>query len=774
MANLDELLQFKEFAMQKGGYSEKQIDEFITQEMRRGQAATAVQRGWQTPGEAIEEMGYGFVPRLEQLNIPAQRREPLSGEQARILGYISSGISAADNIMKILDPDEDVEGLEGRGALRTKAATMGVFPRDLRFEYQQMKESIGRLHSQGAINAQERKEFEAMLPGALDDDDTIKRKIENFKDEFTTVLYFMGIDESELAIRQQVEAGKTPEEAAQIAEVGYTVGGEVPPTATGGLPETPQALAAGPVADEVIAQDEGLAEQPEPLADMILDDTVNFERYGEESWKALGGDLTPEEYEEAMKEAYLGDLTPGQRAIKEYGDWIPPTLSMIAGFSGYAVGGAGGTVAFPGVGTVSGALGVGALGSGAGWGTGLAIQRNLERLAGLQPGEMGQMTQGQLALEATAEPLAAAAFDYYGAKLLGLVGGLTSKALKPVKEPIKKGAKRVAYKVFPFAEDWGQRWTTRSVKPTRTQLRDFKDTTNQDLPEFMIEKGLFSLNEDKVWKLINPMQDAFDDVVYNSGRTVDPWDVFYRFADQIDIYRSSISPTVRAKADLLEEAANNFIKKYGARAAVGIDELTDERRLIKKFITKRQWKLDPDVASLNADIYRAYNTEIRRAVSDLVHPEYGNLKNMGVELRNLYEFLDIVNAQKYNSRGTLPVGLLPTIGLAGAGTAVGALSGGVSDWEDVTRTLAFTVGLPWLINNPRTITFIAKNLARAGNVTVHLPVSQQNAVIMEVFRRLLTNLGLMKYAHFGESAGMEQQQALPEPTPTGLPAIQPY
>jgi hypothetical protein len=61
-----------------------------------------------------------------------------------------------------------------------------------------LSDDIGRLRSGGAINTDEEKRFQKMLPTAADNDATAMRKIENLRTEFRNKLSIFGIDEQML------------------------------------------------------------------------------------------------------------------------------------------------------------------------------------------------------------------------------------------------------------------------------------------------------------------------------------------------------------------------------------------------------------------------------------------------------------------------------------------------------------------------------------------------------------------------------------------------
>jgi hypothetical protein len=64
-----------------------------------------------------------------------------------------------------------------------------------------MGEAIGRLHSGGAINDDERAQFEGMIPTASDDASTYERKLKNYSEMMRDKLSVFGYTPEELGIR---------------------------------------------------------------------------------------------------------------------------------------------------------------------------------------------------------------------------------------------------------------------------------------------------------------------------------------------------------------------------------------------------------------------------------------------------------------------------------------------------------------------------------------------------------------------------------------------
>lgn len=667
------------------GYSQSEIDKFVEQKMNEQYAVQAVQKGFTTPEKAIGDVGYGIVPQMGEVT---PKREPLSGEQARILGYSSSGLRAIENIRDILDTSPE-PGLENRGKLATKALPFGIGARDLRAEYDNLTEAIGRLHSQGAISKPEQAKFERMLPSVLDDPITAENKLNSLKQEIETTISFMGINPEEVL---GGTPGATP---TDTAGAGLSAATGLPPNVASSiqniedfLPESPSDLSTSGIADEVLQQTE--------------------------------------------EQKRLEAMTPGQQAVEQYGGWIPPTFALVAGLAGTAVG-------TPVVGAASTA---------AGYGAGLAVQRSLETLVGIQ-----DMSQEELAKESVVEPVVAGITDYVGGKIFSVAG----KALSKTKLLQRMGE-----------------WTSlRAIRPSKSQMAAFKEATGLELKDFVMSKGIFRSGIDEIDNLIVPLQKQFDDIIANSGRTVDPMEVYKLFQAKIDELMGSTSPTVRKMADQLNEAMINFIEKYGDETAISLADLTDERKLIDKLITKHQWKLDPDVAGMNTQLRRIYQQAIQDAVPDIRTAAGLNLRDLGIELSQMYNFRDIVGVQQYLGQGTLPVGLLKTIGFGSLGASLGAGYGAASgeDAGGVVRSAIVGLGIPWLANRPEVISFLSKNLVRVGATLNKLPADEKVSVLSEVFRRLLTNLGAISILHMGETGYEKREQPLPAPSNQGLPEI---
>jgi len=124
-----------------------------------------------------------------------------------------------------------------------------------------------------------------------------------------------------------------------------------------------------------------------------------------------------------------------------------------------------------------------------------------------------------------------------------------------------------------------------------------------------------------------------------------------------------------------------------------------------------------DADKLARDIY-ADTARNAAAAANLVDDAGRSLKDIGLELSNLYSFRKIADVQKYLGKGTLPIGLIKTIGLAGAGGAYGGFTS-EGDAKSIVTGAAISLGLPTVLNNPKVIAVLANQLPKIGAAIKH-------------------------------------------------------
>ncbi len=138
---------------------------------------------------------------------PSQK-EPEAAAVGRLKGILSTGFDSLNEIDKLIDPDKEKEGLEGRGKLFQ--AIFGAGP--IAGEKENLADVIGRLRSGAAINKDEEKRFKKLLPHAFKSAERNLRDLERLKGELEAVATSVGADipgSEEQLLEQEVAVSAT-------------------------------------------------------------------------------------------------------------------------------------------------------------------------------------------------------------------------------------------------------------------------------------------------------------------------------------------------------------------------------------------------------------------------------------------------------------------------------------------------------------------------------------------------------------------------------------
>ena len=147
---------------------------------------------------------------------PSQK-EPEAAAVGRLKGILSTGFDSLNEIDKLIDPDKEKKGLEGRGKLFQ--AIFGAGP--IAGEKENLADVIGRLRSGAAINKDEEKRFKKLLPHAFKSAERNLRDLERLKGELEAVATSVGADIP--ALEQEVADSATrlkkKDEVAGITQI---------------------------------------------------------------------------------------------------------------------------------------------------------------------------------------------------------------------------------------------------------------------------------------------------------------------------------------------------------------------------------------------------------------------------------------------------------------------------------------------------------------------------------------------------------------------------
>ena len=426
------------------------------------------------------------------------------------------------------------------------------------------------------------------------------------------------------------------------------------------------------------------------------------------------------------------DTALGMQEVERQPDLLDKAINalpVIGGIMGGVVGAGAGAIGGAGI----GALPAGAVGTGAGTLIGRGLGEFIQDLTGRQD-------------ETTGEALKSQVVDAGQAATADLVTGGLFKVGAPV-------IKNVGSKLINLGDDFA----LRSLRPTKTQQRNFLAKTGQELKDFVIEKGLFKEGVEQVNALIRPMQKSFDNIADKSEVKIPTLDIAEQFWKTIDDLNNTGISGYEDIAKALKKQADAFFGKYGKTFELDISDVNTLRKKLDKLISESAFTKDSIEAGADKITRDIYTNIVRNAAdnANLVAVNGKSLKEIGQELSKLYSFKDIVNTQKYLGTGTLPVGLLRTIGLNSSG---GLIGGGIATANPVTVATGIltSIGIPELLNNKKAVAIIANQVPKMGRALQAIPENQRIQAATDMIRRLLTQLGAEDINDLGqELAGVE-------------------
>ena len=402
-------------------------------------------------------------------------------------------------------------------------------------------------------------------------------------------------------------------------------------------------------------------------------------------------------------------------------DILPTAGAIVGGLAGGVLGGGVGSLATGAAGTFVGAAG------------GRQLAEFIQDMTGRQD-------------ETTEEAFRETLVDASKAAVADLATG----GLIKIGKPIVSG---VASKLIDIGDDLA----LRALRPNITQQKNFFKTTGQELKDFVIEKGLFKKGVEQADELIKPLQENFDNIADKSGVKIPTGDIFEAFKTKIQEYNNIGVSGYQSRANALQKELDAFLSKFGKTIEIDISDVNTLRKKLDSLMGDSKYLKDDilaDADKLARDIY-ADTARNAAASANLVDDAGRSLKDIGLELSNLYSFRKIADVQKYLGKGTLPIGLIKTIGLAGAGGAYGGFTS-EGDAKSIVTGAAISLGLPTVLNNPKVIAVLANQLPKIGAAINAVPENQKAKVATDMIRRLLTQLGAENIANLGgELAGIE-------------------
>lgn len=310
---------------------------------------------------------------------------------------------------------------------------------------------------------------------------------------------------------------------------------------------------------------------------------------------------------------------------------------------------------------------------------------------------IGGSIKTAMGLGATAGGLSAASQE--GASPGSIATGVGAGAIAG---PVFKGATELAgkatSKVGEKVTEAGEQLVLRGLKPSPSQLTRFKERTGKDLADWLNNQGIQGNFSEEAGKRIEALQAQFDDLAIHSGIKVPLGKLQQLFIKRMEAMKDSVVPSVKAKAEDLKTIMENLGKKYGD--SIDVADLTKERRQIDAFLKDSQFNMPVE----QSNFLRAARDAIQESIQELTKGQGPkDLKTIGLELRDLFEFQRIAEKQSNLGRGTNWVGLLKMLG-AGTGGMVAGLPG-----------IAGGIAVTAATQSPRVISAASRGLQAGGD-----------------------------------------------------------
>ena len=292
--------------------------------------------------------------------------------------------------------------------------------------------------------------------------------------------------------------------------------------------------------------------------------------------------------------------------------------------------------------------------------------------------------------------------------LPGMMVGLAAEVATP--DPLDfikfgKVAGKVTEKIGRKVTKGGEDLVLKGLKPSPSQQKKFLEKTGETLSSWMSKNKITSNFVENVDKKIDEIQGAFDDIALNKELKVDPNTLLEKFVKSTEDFSGSVVGSVKNKAKEIESVYDNIVAKYGD--TISLADLTNERKAIDKMLKEGQFGLPMEQASYLRSVRNAIQETIQDVTKDIKY-QGKNLKDLGQELKKLYEFEKIALSQSGVGKGTMAFGLTDLL----AGGA-GFMSGG--DPLERLKNAVIAVGTKRLINSPKVIGKTSEGLQKVGD-----------------------------------------------------------
>jgi len=249
----------------------------------------------------------------------------------------------------------------------------------------------------------------------------------------------------------------------------------------------------------------------------------------------------------------------------------------------------------------------------------------------------------------------------------------------------------------------GKKLTLKGLRPSKTQITKFGKKTGEELTDFVQKNKLFEKGSTQANSKLKKLYSQYDDAAIKSGKTIKVPKLLQKFQDQIDELSKFGGTDFDSMINYLTKEKAAVARKLAGQADVGVDWITNNRRMLDKVVPKGAFGADPITAGGKKIVRDIYKETIDTATG-------GVTGKIGSQIKNFEAFKDIAELQGNLGKGNLPVGLLSLLS-AGAGGGLGYGSGGK---EGAVKGALFAYGLTSIANNPKVVSALTKILTSGG------------------------------------------------------------
>ena len=357
------------------------------------------------------------------------------------------------------------------------------------------------------------------------------------------------------------------------------------------------------------------------------------------------------------------------------------------------IGGVGGTMLAPGLGTAAGGAAGGALGE---W---LAQKLSGEKsstgkiLTEGALGTLGGVGKGIRAIKGATTAVRAGEGVSEGARILRAGAPVATKVAKEGSETAAGGVRGwLGDKLLRSADNTALRASQLSGK--KEALKGFDNRFGEDLGTYLRKNDLIGkTGKDVEQSIVKPLGDKYASLVGGIKRDVTSSDLLAHNQKSLEklLYESKSSANKKLADDVISEIDGIF--KNGALSPKELNAIKAEYQSNARNAYKLGANAKPGVDAKVAEFLKKTLQGVSKS---------DELAATGKEMDKAYKASDLLASAAQNGRGTLSLGLTDLMA-AGGGGAVGSVPGAIA-----------AVGVKRAVNSPKVQSFIANKLASAG------------------------------------------------------------